>query len=221
VAQARPYQRRFRRELGRTLLYLADEYYLAARTDPPGAAHYDGFPQFENGIGMTRSLVADWRRQRARRDAWTTSPGLRHVSLVCGTLIAPVLEGIVSELSALSGVDVTVHAVANRFFGPRVNVSGLLVGQDLAQQLADRDLGDVCILPRYALDYTGGRFLDETTPQQLQQALRVPIAFASTMREVLQILSEPLESAVTGATMSARTNGKAWVDYAEVPGKEV
>ena len=26
-------------------------------------AHYDGFPQYENGIGMTRSLIEDWRRR--------------------------------------------------------------------------------------------------------------------------------------------------------------
>ncbi len=64
IAQVTPYQRRFRKEHGRTLVYLADEYYLSAGIDPPGAAHYDGFAQYENGIGMTRSLIDDWRRAR-------------------------------------------------------------------------------------------------------------------------------------------------------------
>src|SRR5215217_1534377 len=77
IRLARPLQRAFRRDHGVTLLYLADEYYLIAARgyrgrstrsegvgEPhgspnwsklvPGAATYDGFPQYENGIGMTR-----------------------------------------------------------------------------------------------------------------------------------------------------------------------
>ena len=53
----------------------------------------------------------------------------------------------------------------NEFFGPRVNVSGLLTSRDLIAQLGGRDLGDLAVFPRYALDYTGGRFLDEGTPR--------------------------------------------------------
>ena len=77
-------------------------------------------------------------------------------------------------------------------------------------------LGDLAVFPRYALDYTGGRFLDDGTPQNLQRALAVPVAFASTPREVLQIVAEPLSSEVIGAqTPASSTNGKAWVDYTE------
>jgi hypothetical protein len=44
----------------------------------------------------------------------------------------------------------------------------------------------------------------------------VPLGFASTMREVLQIIGEPLESPVAGASIrEGSTNGKAWVDFAE------
>lgn len=218
-AQVEPYQRRFRRELGRTLVYLADEYYLLGGGEPPNAAHYDGFPQFENGIGMARSLIEDWKK--ARRSIDTSSRGkyaVDRISLVCATLIAPTLERLAREFSSDTAIDVTVHALENRFFGSRVNVSGLLAAQDIAAQLAGRALGELVVMPRYALDYTGGRFLDEGTPEQLQQALGVPIAFASTMREVLQIVREPLESPVFGASTGATTNGKAWVDYSTLKG---
>jgi putative radical SAM enzyme (TIGR03279 family) len=208
-----PYQQRFRREIGRTLVYLADEYYLIAGQDPPGAAHYDGFPQYENGIGMTRSLLEDWRRARRGATA-TTAGGIRGATFVCATLIAPLMRKVTAELEALTGVRAQVIAVENTFFGPRVNVSGLLVSADIERALTGRELGDLVVLPRYALDYTGGRFLDEGTPEALQSAIGVPLAFATTMREVLQILREPLDSGVTGAvTNVASTNGKAWVDY--------
>jgi NifB/MoaA-like Fe-S oxidoreductase len=210
--QVEPYQRRFRKDLGKTLVYLADEYYLLGGGEPPNAAHYDGFPQFENGIGMARSLLDDWKR--ARR---AIKPGalyaVKRVSLVCATLIAPTLERVAREFTQATGVGVIVYALENTFFGSRVNVSGLLVGQDIERQLSGRELGDLVVMPRYALDYTGARFLDERTPAQLQQNLGVPIAFASTMREVLQIVAEPLESPVSGASTGATTNGKAWVDY--------
>jgi putative radical SAM enzyme (TIGR03279 family) len=63
IEQVTPYQRRLRKQHGRTLVYLADEYYITAGAQIPPASHYDGFPQFENGIGMARSLIA---RQRPR-----------------------------------------------------------------------------------------------------------------------------------------------------------
>lgn len=218
IRQVAPYQRRFREQFGKTLVYLADEYYLISGAAIPRASHYDGFPQFENGIGMARSLIDEWRKLRVallRDGGATASPGIRTVSFVCGTLIAPILRQIASEMAELMDLDVRVLPIANRFFGPRVNISGLLVGDDLRTQLAGQDLGDLVVLPRHALDYTGTRFLDDMSPAELRTSLGVPIAFASTMAEVLQILTEPLESDVTGAVVASTTNGKAWVDYAK------
>ncbi|MHB8375403.1 MAG: DUF512 domain-containing protein [Dehalococcoidia bacterium] len=219
IAQVRPWQGRMRRERGRTVIYLADEYYLAAGVEPPPASHYDGFPQFENGIGMARSLIGDWRRaKREQRDGVRAASGVRRISLVCAMLIAPTLERLAREFEQLTGVRVDVHAMSNRFFGARVNVSGLLVSQDVIEQLRGRDLGDLAVFPRYALDYTGGRFLDDGTPAGVQRALDVPVAFASTLGEVLRIVREPLHSRVIGAEQRASsTNGKAWVDYSGTP----
>lgn len=219
IAQVRPYQRRSRTELGRTLVYLADEYYLAGGRQLPSARHYDGFAQFENGIGMARSLTDDWRRARRALSGGPITPSVRRLSFVCASLIAPTLSRLGEEFTQATGVRVDVVPVQNEFFGPRVNVSGLLVGRDLERALRGRDLGDLAVLPRYALDYTGSRFLDDMTPAQLQESLGVPLAFASTLNEVLQIVRDPIESGLTGATTAERTNGKAWVDFSG--GKEV
>jgi NifB/MoaA-like Fe-S oxidoreductase len=231
------YQQRFRREHDRTLVYLADEYYISAGIAPPPSAHYDGFAQYENGIGMTRAFLEDWRRTkrrrrladrpilgarglaRERREPATdlsniaVARDIRSVAFVCGTLFASTLRTVAAEFASQTGIRAHVIEVQNRFFGPRVNVSGLLTGRDVERAVMGRDLGDLVVLPRYALDYTGSRFLDDLTPAELQDSLNVPIAFASTMREVLQIVSEPLESGVSGATVGAATNGKSWVDF--------
>ena len=232
IAQVTPYQRRFRKEHGHTLIYLADEYYLTAGVELPGAAHYDGFAQYENGIGMTRSLIDDWRKARRGRAgirlgaqglvrdmarpserAPRTQANFSRISIVSGTLIAPSLSTLGAEFAALTGTLVSVHAIENTFFGSRVNVSGLLTAGDIERQLRGADIGDLVVMPRYALDYTGARFLDDRTPTQLQDALGVPIAFASTLREVLQILDEPLHSDVIGANIGATANGKSWVEF--------
>ena len=215
IDQVAPYQQRFRRDHGVTLLYAADEFYLAAGAEPPAASHYDGFAQFENGIGMTRSLLDDWRKA-ARRYTKPQDHRVSSVTFVSATLIAPTLRGLASEFMALTGIRADVVAVQNEFFGPRVNVAGLLTGGDLMSALGGAELGDLVVVPRYALDYTGGRFLDDVTPAALQERLAVPLAFASTMSDVLRILDEPLESDLTGATTAATTNGKAWVDFSSV-----
>jgi putative radical SAM enzyme (TIGR03279 family) len=50
------WQGTFRRELGRRMVFAADEYYLMAGRDFPSADSYEGFPQHENGIGMARAF---------------------------------------------------------------------------------------------------------------------------------------------------------------------
>lgn len=241
IAQVTPYQRRFRRERGTTLVHLADEYYLIAGAEIPPASYYDGYAQYENGIGMTRSLIEDWRRARSGKRARNGRLGrqglaresdatairsdnrdggggsVRRATFVCATLIAPTLRSLAADLSDVSGVAVDVVGVENRYFGPRVNVSGLLTAEDIGGALGGRAAGDLVVLPRYALDYTGSRFLDDVTPDALQRALDVPIAFASTLGEVLQIFREPLDSQVTGALVGATANGKSWVDFDAVP----
>jgi putative radical SAM enzyme (TIGR03279 family) len=192
VRQARGWQQAFRRRSGVGLVYLADEYYLTAGVRIPSAARYDGYPQFENGIGMVRSLIDDWRRAR-RRVARGPRPrtSTRRVVLVCGTLIAPVLRGLARELAEVADLDVEVVAVENRFFGPRVNVSGLLVADDLIRGLRQRCEADLVVLPRDALDHGGERFLDDGTAADVESALGVPVAFARTMSEVLSAAMTP------------------------------
>jgi putative radical SAM enzyme (TIGR03279 family) len=46
----------YRRALGRTLVFAADEYYLLAGRPFPPAGHYEGFPMAEDGIGLGRLL---------------------------------------------------------------------------------------------------------------------------------------------------------------------
>jgi len=185
VAQLRRWQRRFRAQLGISLVYPSDEFYLLAGWPIPAASWYDGFPQYENGIGMVRVLLDDWYRARRR-----ASRGLRgdlkgRVALVCGTLIAPLLAIVVEELDRLAGAEVELIPVTNRFFGETVTVSGLLTGRDVLEVLREWRTLDVLVLPRHMLDATGQRFLDDLTPDDLARALGVRIETAELLSDLL------------------------------------
>jgi NifB/MoaA-like Fe-S oxidoreductase len=69
-----------------------------------------------------------------------------------------------------------------------VNVSGLLCGSDILDQLRGMDV-DLAILPRPSLDYFGERFLDGVTVEQMEAELAVPVGYASQWSEVVQMIS--------------------------------
>ena len=50
-------------KLGKSFVYLGDEFYILAGMPLPEAEWYDGFPQLENGIGLSRNFWKNGRRQ--------------------------------------------------------------------------------------------------------------------------------------------------------------
>jgi len=185
LAQLRPWQRDCRRRLGVSLVYAADELYLLAGEPFPSARAYDGFPQYHNGVGMVRSLVDGWRRIRWQG---VTLPRRLRLTLVCGTLIAPMLRGLVEELNRLDDLMTDLVPVSNHLFGETVTVSGLLAGGDVIEQLRGNCHGDVLVLPRAMLDSGGERTLDDLTPTQIEQELGCEITFADSAGEVLRLI---------------------------------
>lgn len=173
---------------GATWLYPSDELYLLAGHDVPSAAYYQDDAQRENGVGLVRALLDDWEQARQSLTPLATS-GLR-ATLVCGKLIAPLLERLAQQAGDLLGVELTVVPVENALFGPSVTVSGLLTGADVLAQLVGRDLGALVCIPRAMLDAAGERALDDLTPADLSTRLGRPVAPVATMSEVVRALAE-------------------------------
>jgi len=177
--------------LGCAFAHASDEWYLVAKREVPPAAAYDGFPQVENGVGMVRQLLDGWQTLRSKGSLLSA----RSATLVCGALIAPVLAQLVAEARALTGADLRLVPVINRFFGPLTTVSGLLAGQDVVAALRGRALGDLVVLPRAM--FTGsygagsappGTTLDDMSIEELSEASGSPVAMASNMADLLQAL---------------------------------
>lgn len=178
-----PYQKRFRRELGLGLVYPSDEFYLLCGRELPSAAAYDDMPQYSNGIGMTRDFLDGWARAQRRLPASLPNPAA--LTLVCGTLIAPVLQTVVSRLNRVGNLEAHMLPVVNQFFGETVTVSGLLMGQDVAPVLRASGARRA-LLPRVMFDHTGTRTLDEYSLDQIAAESGVAVTIASEPDEIVR-----------------------------------
>lgn len=202
IAWARPLQRKFEKERNHTWLFLSDEVYLLAGKPVPGSVKYDGYVQYENGIGMVRALLDDWRRMRRT----TLADGLpRPVSgvMACATLIGPTLQQIATEMSGVTNVSMRTEVITNSLFGPVVTVSGLLGGRDLASAAVAAGIGagDLYFIPRVALDDAGHAFLDGTTLAELRASTLATVVPVRTIPDVVNALLE-----AAGAEPRARSS---------------
>lgn len=213
VKQLRRWQRQARADRGQSVVFPSDEFYLTADTQIPSARRYDGFPQWENGIGMTRTLVDDWRKTKRKIQQGRLHVPPTSAVIACGTLIAPTLRALCDEATELTGVELTVVPITNTLFGARVNVSGLIPGRDYISALSELDLPDRVFLPRASLDYFGAKFLDDLTPEQLESQLKRPVSFVYTLSELLQSVAEGVDSRNSGSRQpqpNQRSNGRSW-----------
>jgi len=213
VRQLRRWQRLARERRVASVVFPSDEFYLTAGSRIPSAGRYDGFPQWENGIGMTRTLIDDWTKTRRKLRSGRLRVPPTDALLACGTLIAPTLRRLCEEASRLTGCRISVAPVENTLFGSRVNVSGLIPGGDFAAALEGVDLPERVFLPRASLDYFGNKFLDDVTPDELGARLNRTLTFVYSMSELLESISEGAEQDGRDSRQprpNLRSNGRSW-----------
>ena len=161
------------RQHGCRLFYLSDEFYIMAGRPIPAASYYDGYPQIENGVGLCRSLEDEFTEALAQ-----LPPSDKSIScgIVTGVSAAPLLESFVKLLQKkYRHFQAEVYPIRNDFFGHNITVSGLVTGQDIVRQLKDRKLPKTLFIPRVMLRAQGDMFLDDMTPDQVEQALGVTL----------------------------------------------
>lgn len=131
IDQVEKWQRKIQQEEGRTFIYLGDEFYFLAGRPVPSTEFYDGFPQLDNGIGLTRNFINDWEDYEGEEADYEEPVFL---DVVSGTSVAPVLEELAGSLQK-KNLHVRLVPVVNEYFGSTVNVSGLLTAQDVIKTL--------------------------------------------------------------------------------------
>ncbi len=189
IQRAERWQRQFRAERDESFLYLGDEFYLMIGEPVPANRYYDGFPQLEDGIGITRTFLDDWSGVKRRRGARRPSfPGLQ-ATVACAKLIAPTMTRIVAEFNALTGAALQVRPIPNTYFGPEIVVSGLLTGTDLLAAFGDDPGPGPILLPRVMFSRLNGLTLDDMSVEQLEEALGRRMLAAHTFSGLINELT--------------------------------
>jgi len=182
IDQSETWQRRFRAERGETFYYLGDEFYLMTGREVPGAPKYDGFPQIEDGIGITRHLLENLNGliRRTSPDRLRGSEGI----VACGTLIGDTMRRAVGYMNERLGTVLEVVVVENEYLGHEINVSGLLTGQDFAGALSGKTGGRPVFITSRAISDRTHTLLDDMTLADLSSAIGSPVVPTLTFTDV-------------------------------------
>lgn len=183
VEQVTAWQERCRQETGKSFVYLGDEFYLLADKELPPGEWYDGFPQLENGIGLTRSFLDEWADVISKLH---NPKGRPDAIIPIGEGAYKVLKPLMDELNRTLETEHQFVPVANKFFGGRVNVTGLLTGGDI---LSYAEEGKRIILPAVVLN-KDSLFLDDMSLEEFKKSCPAKVEIAENARELLHYLVE-------------------------------
>lgn len=158
---------------GTRMVFPADEFYLLAKRDLPDAAFYEDYPQYENGVGLLRSLGDEF--EQALSD-FAETVGKRKVTVATGTAAYEFHKMLAEKaMEKFPKLNIQVVKIINHFFGETITVAGLITAGDLIDQLKDIDLGDELIIPKVMLKSDEPVFLDDLSVADVEKALNISV----------------------------------------------
>ena len=162
-----------RNEYCSDVIYPADEFYVLAGRNLPEEDFYADYPQLENGIGMLRLTIQNYKlKKRALLKELRKKPvNYLMISSVCAK---EVITKIAEDLNKrLENQHIRIQVIKNDFFGPDINVCGLITYSDLLSQLAP-EKNETLILPSCIFN-TEGETLDGKDRLTFQETWKNPI----------------------------------------------
>ena len=172
IDQVEAYGQKCLERFGTRMFFCSDELYIRAERPLPEEEYYEEYVQIENGVGLLRSLISEFEAGLRLEDGPVeASP----YTIATGVSAAPFLRELAERAAEKTGVSGQVAAIENNFFGPTVDVAGLVVGGDLIAQLKGRALGERVLIPVNMLRHGGDVFLDDLHVSDVERALGVPV----------------------------------------------
>ncbi len=158
----------------------------------PPAEWYGDFEQRENGVGSVRYLQT--RIQNARAALEGENWRGKHIGVVTGAAMGPLLPQVTAELSAATGAHFEILSLENTLFGSSVTTAGLLPAAAVLSALRDRDDLDLALLPAEAVN-DDLLFMDDVEAHDLAAQLPMPVRLSYDFADALE---EKLESRNVG-----------------------
>lgn len=196
-----PFQERALVERGASWVFAADEFYRNAYgaellENLPPAAHYGDFGMFEDGVGIIRSFVDDWKEaDRAglvRHAAAVLEKARLHVRFISGYATREFLIPLVASSRLASRFEPLF--VENDFFGGNVDVTGLLCGCDIVAAVEACDGEDMIVVPRIVFN-DAGVTLDDMTLEDMENEAGTHLSVVSCnasdfLREIIDLAEQ-------------------------------
>lgn len=172
------FQAEFLRKFGTRTVFPSDEFYILAGREIPSAENYEDYSQYENGVGMLRSLMDEFASALDLAD-W--EPHDRHVTIATGYAPFEQISGLARDAEAhFKGLKIDVYRIRNDFFGDTITVTGLITAQDLIAQLRGKDLGERLLLSSAMLKKDSDIFLDDMTVGDVERELGIKTVFTAS-----------------------------------------
>ena len=168
----------FKKERGTRTVFASDEFYILAGRELPPVEFYEDFSQIENGVGMIRNLQEEfeWAMEDMEADNPEAFDVKRKVTMVTGVAVNPFMQELADKILEKSpNLDINVVPIKNNFFGGKIDVTGLITGTDLIDQLKDLSDYDELLLPVTMIKADEDILLDDITLEELSQRLKVSI----------------------------------------------
>lgn len=181
------WQKIFFDEYGLHFIHAGDEWYILAEREVPEEDSYDGYLQLENGVGMLRLLQNEFEETYRELEG---DDRTFEISMATGILAYPYLKMMAERMEEIyPNGKIQVYPIRNDFFGERITVSGLIIGNDLITQLKDKPLGERLLLPCNMLRDGEEVFLDDVTLTEMKESLQVEIDIVkSSGKELIETI---------------------------------
>lgn len=175
---------------GKGVFCASDEFFIVSGRSFPAEEYYNGYDQYENGVGMYVSLIEDIKYALTN----VAEIGSINADIVTGVLGQTAMEELAEMLhSADTRVKLKIQVIKNNFFGGYVTASGLTAFSDIIAQLKAVPHSDRLILPSNMLN-DDELSLDDLRIEDIEAALGVKVYVAkfdgSDLFEVLHEIAE-------------------------------
>ena len=175
IDQVDKLQKKYLKELGTRFIFLSDEFYIMANRKLLDYDEYEGFIQFENGVGMISKFERE-KKDYLENLSEDHKSKIKKVSIATGhSAYEFMCEMAKCIMEKCPNVQIDVYKIINNFFGDTITVSGLVTATDIIDQLKDKNLGETLYIPRSMLKADEEIFLDNITLENLSDIMGLEV----------------------------------------------
>lgn len=170
-------QQRYLSTIGSRYIFASDEFYIVSGRKIPEHYEYEGYPQYENGVGILRLFITEVNNALNNS---LKKEVKQKILFVTGTLAFKYMKEIsLKIMDKYDGLSIEVVPIINDYFGETITVAGLVTGMDLVKQLIEYKNYDKIIIPRTMLKRDEEIFLDNLTLKEAIDKLGTEIVPSS------------------------------------------